>query len=92
MLYSYWNQVYNGYFFSPALFLQFLKEFFFIPGLTMRSPPEDEPPDPQQLRLDKMLESEVSSVGLVCHKNWISSCLGIHGLSAKWLVPRPRPC
>jgi len=26
----------------------------------MRSPPEDEPPDPQQLRLDRMLESEVS--------------------------------
>nr|CAB3264683.1 Pbx [Phallusia mammillata] len=26
--------------------------------LNMRSPPEDEPPDPQQLRLDRMLESE----------------------------------
>lgn len=26
--------------------------------LSMRSPPEDEPPDPQQLRLDRMLESE----------------------------------
>ncbi|XP_076821316.1 pre-B-cell leukemia transcription factor 1-like isoform X2 [Clavelina lepadiformis] len=26
--------------------------------LSMRSPPEDDPPDPQQLRLDRMLESE----------------------------------
>lgn len=27
--------------------------------LGMRSPPEDDPPDPQQIRLDRMLESEV---------------------------------
>ena len=26
--------------------------------LSQRSPPEDDPPDPQQLRLDRMLESE----------------------------------
>jgi len=36
--------------------------FYFLSyiALSMRSAPEDEPPDPQQLRLDRMLESEVS--------------------------------
>ena len=39
--------------------------FIIILALSMRSTPEDEPPDPQQLRLDRMLESEVSFIILV---------------------------
>ena len=37
----------------------YLLFIIFFAVLSMRSAPEDEPPDPQQLRLDRMLESEV---------------------------------
>ena len=48
----------------------------------MRSTPEDEPPDPQQLRLDRMLESEVSFIVMVyyfCITVKLSSAVFISG-------------